>query len=698
LVFADENSETTKLMRIPKHLLTPPTTPLGALPAVTLALAAAGVLTSANAQLQTAGDLLVNVNATALPAGPLVSIPNTGTLGGVFEAIGGGDNNPLIAPINSGGTPGIRFGGDDYLQHVMSPGGAKINAPAGLVGPNPTSTVEVWVYNPVLDQEETVLSWGKRGGPDGSNKSLNFGFDSRWGAIGHWGAPDIGWDPCCNDGNYPPLTPTARQWHHLVWTYDGTTTRVYSDGVLRNSEALGLNTAADTPITIAAQLEADGVTVTGALRGSMTIARVRIHDEALTDAQVLNNYNVEAGEFTAGVGVPPAFGPVHRYSFDAPAGGAPNGTALVDSVGGANGSVVGDGATFTGTRATLPGGGSGLAPYLDLPNGMLSKRSQDNGGSGKLTLEGWVKVTGSQTWSRIFDIGSSQFAEVTGVGGGGEGTDYFTYTAQNNTDLVNRQLETRNVDPVGGTIGGGNFSHHTDTFNQDFHFAITWDEATGQQTIYENGVIVGGRNEGARLSGLNDVNVWLGRSQWNGDANMQGEFDEFRIYDRVPSTDEVRGSFVAGSGTAGAPQPCTVVQQPQSITVQETLTANFSVAAQGQTPYTFQWYKNGAPVVGAVSASYSFITAPADDNATFYCAITHAGGVLNSATATLDVTVDVTPPSLVGAAGGAGWGLDETHFGVRFSEAVNEADAENVDNYSSIPSKVAVAADYWSKA
>ncbi|HXG46860.1 MAG TPA: lamin tail domain-containing protein, partial [Methylomirabilota bacterium] len=92
-------------------------------------------------------------------------------------------------------------------------------------------------------------------------------------------------------------------WHHLVYTYDGGTTRVYADGVLANSESLGsiINTHANTSIQLAAQLEADGVTVTPTLRGSLYIAKVRIHDGVLSPSQVLHNYNLERGQFTGPV-------------------------------------------------------------------------------------------------------------------------------------------------------------------------------------------------------------------------------------------------------------------------------------------------------------------------------------------------------------------------------------------------------------
>ena len=64
------------------------------------------------AAIQVAETLLVNVDATSLPAGTAQSVPNTGSLGGVFAATGGGDTVPVIgrpAPTATSGTQGIRL-------------------------------------------------------------------------------------------------------------------------------------------------------------------------------------------------------------------------------------------------------------------------------------------------------------------------------------------------------------------------------------------------------------------------------------------------------------------------------------------------------------------------------------------------------------------------------------------------------------
>src|SRR5688572_33407904 len=124
---------------------------------------------SVHAQLEVSAPLLVDVDATGLAPGTLGSITNNGTLGGFFQARGGGSTVPNVVAVDGGGTVGILFDGGDYLQHVATIGGALVPAPAGLVGVNPTCTIEAWVLKGAIDRDECILAWGKRGGPDVSN-------------------------------------------------------------------------------------------------------------------------------------------------------------------------------------------------------------------------------------------------------------------------------------------------------------------------------------------------------------------------------------------------------------------------------------------------------------------------------------------------------------------------------------------------
>ncbi len=597
----------------------------GVLPAVTAALALLGFISPATAQLQLAGDLFVDVDATTLSEGPLSSIVNSGTLGGLFEARGGGTTVPAVTTIN--GVKAITFDGTDFMQLVGELGGAVTPPPDGLVGGNPSRTIEVWAYNPAIADEETLVSWGKRGGGDGSNMSFNYGSNGTWGAVGQWGSPDIGW---ANDGG----APAARAWHHLVYTYDGATQRVFSDGIMLNEEAVSLNTHPNTSIVLAAQLEGDGVTVTGGLRGSLSLAKVRIHNDALTAEQVKQNFDLEKTGFNnLPAPLPLSSAPIHRYSFNETAALDAAGLNFNDSVGTAHGTVRGAGTSFSGTRLALSGGSNADAGYGDLPNGLVSANSANNGGSGQITVEGWVKVTGNQTWSRVFDFGNTTAGEVTGPQAGiGPGLGSLFYTAQIGTDLDNHRTEVpgAGVNTPGGTTPG-----------QDFHFAITWDETTREVRTYENGVLQNTFTAPGAMSAINDVNAWLGRSQYD-DLNMQGEFDEFRIYDRVLTAREVAGNFGAGPEVVNLSEdPVSFVSQPNSVTNYESFRADFEAVATGAAPLTYQWYRDDVAIPGATGPSYSFVTSVADSGARIYSVAANTPNgvptVVTSVVATLTV-------------------------------------------------------------
>lgn len=617
------------------------------LSALTAGLLAAGILTNVHAQIQTAGALLVNVDATSFAAGALNSITNKGTLEGSYVPVG---NVPAVALV--GGTKAIQFDGSDALQ-LQDTTGTPILAPASITGTDPTFSIEVWALNPDLQGEETLVSWGHRGGPDGSNVSFNYGSDFRWGAMGHWGARDMGWN---NQGG----GPAANKWHHLVYTYDGGTQKVYSDGVFQNGEYLGpgaINTWADTFMLIGAQSDNNGTAIQPDLRFTGAIARVRVHDEVLTAAQILNNYNAEKTAFIDPTGTPvtppitPARlpnAPIHRYTFGNTAGDA-SGATIADSIGTANGVVQGAGATFSGSRLALAGGGSGTAAYVDLPNNLLSMNSTNNGGTGKFTIEAFYKVTGSQNWGRVFDFGSSGTVdgttEVLGPGGGADGRDYFMYSAQNGGDLNNRRLEIRNADQGDG--GQYTVDNPTATFNKDVHTVVTWDESTGKLFVYENGLRVSSLTVPIPMSEINDVDVWLGRSNWTGDSNAAIQYDDVRLYDYVITPEVALGNFTAGPDHLNnADFAPTFGNPPQSASVPQGLNATFSTDVYGSSPMTLQWYRDNVAIAGATNRSISITNVTINDSGSVFTV--KASNTVNgtpTTTTSAAATLTVLPPT-----------------------------------------------------
>lgn len=80
-----------------------------------------------------------------------------------------------------------------------------------------------------------------------------------------------------------------------------------------------------------------------------------------------------------------------------------------------------------------------------------------------------------------------------------------------------------------------------------------------------------------------------------------------------------------------------ITTQPISQTVSSGSRVIFSVVAAGTGPLNYQWYKNGAAVAGATSASYSFTATRTDNNASFYVKVRNEVGTINSNTVVLRV-------------------------------------------------------------
>ena len=92
------------------------------------------------------------------------------------------------------------------------------------------------------------------------------------------------------------------------------------------------------------------------------------------------------------------------------------------------------------------------------------------------------------------------------------------------------------------------------------------------------------------------------------------------------------------------PLPPIVTADPRDTTLKEGQSARFIVAATGTAPLGYQWQKNGSPLPGAVTASYT--TSPAvlnDDGAAFRCIVSNAAGADTSSPAILTVLQNSGP-------------------------------------------------------
>ncbi len=242
---------------------------------------------------------------------------------------------------------------------------------------------------------------------------------------------------------------------------------------------------------------------------------------------------------------------VHQWSFNNAAGAAPAGTTVTDSIGSADGTILGTGATFTGTGVSLPGGTSATSPaFVNLPNGLLSSHTA-------ITFEAWYTVDVIQNWARVWSFGSNWSGEDDGFTATSGARDSFMYAPHRGTSESNQEMSVRNLDPAtlgtGTSATGGSYyarANLTTTTGTRYHVVGVWESfQTGESriTLYRDGVQASTTVVPYVAADMNDINNWLGRSNHLTDAYLEGSIDEFRIYDHAMSAWEAALSHQLGS-------------------------------------------------------------------------------------------------------------------------------------------------------
>lgn len=251
---------------------------------------------------------------------------------------------------------------------------------------------------------------------------------------------------------------------------------------------------------------------------------------------------------------------IYRWCFTNAAASAPNNTTNYDLVSGAPAIVRGNGATYTGNALRIPGGTTGnasvasIAAYIDLPNHILS--SQTN-----ITIEVWATPRSVQNWGRILDFGRTTEAG-DGLGAAGEWTGLPGTAAPNNTsqsdglllsssigtDINQQRFETRH----NGTVYTVDTGLAT-TAGVQHHYAITFTDglgafgsAGGRWQWYRDGDIVEFLDVSNHLASIQDVNNWLGRSEWSADSLANADYAEVRISKVALNQWQVKANYLLG--------------------------------------------------------------------------------------------------------------------------------------------------------
>ena len=212
---------------------------------------------------------------------------------------------------------------------------------------------------------------------------------------------------------------------------------------------------------------------------------------------------------------------VHRYDFEG------SGTRVIDRVGGDDGFLEGG--------AELDGRGNavfdGEDDFAALPAGVVS--SLEGG-----TLLAWLTWNDSQCWQRVFDFGS----QMTGSNG----------ALESETSLFLAPEACGSGGPMSGSIelpGGERYPLDAPDplpSGRSAMAGVVVDPAAAVFRIVLDGDVIKQRAMPRVLSDIDDVNAWLGRSQYEVDRFLDARYEEFRIYSRPLTDAELSAIFAAG--------------------------------------------------------------------------------------------------------------------------------------------------------
>ena len=391
---------------------------------------------------------------------------------------------------------------------------------------------------------------------------------------------------------------------------------------------------------------------------NLSLNELRIHRRAISPAEVFSSYTAGPDPST-GPPEPPAPQPipVRLWDFNTPGPvNANEGTLLVDAATGEEAVVHGVDAELTGTHLLLPGTSNGQQPagsiagYLELPNGFVSSFES-------MTFEGWITPHSSENWQRIWDFGNCTATHGPGAlpgeivdndssPGGFQASDNLFLSLNNGGDLGSHRL--------GGKLnGGGETQDDTDLssvtdVDTEYHVVMTvQDLGTSGCEVrwYRDGILRGTVNLPFRLADLDDVNNWIGRSNWSGDSNSHLSINELRVYDRAITQQEINTSHDNGADHV-FPAPVAVDDQATIHAGQKVLVDVLANDSGGPLADTLEVVT--PPAAGTATLTEGGILfahdgGPDDELSCTYRAA-GIGGTSNTATVTISVTDQLRIP------------------------------------------------------
>ncbi len=404
--------------------------------------------------------------------------------GNANDSSGNGRNGTLVnGPTFVAGQIGQAVNLDGTNDHV--------SMPSGVVNGLTDFSIATWV------RLDTTSAW-RRLFDFGTGTTVNMFLTPQSGSNTVRFAITTGGGGAEQQINGTSALPTGT-WTHVAVTKSGNTGRLYVNGA-----QVGQNTA---------------MTLSPSSLGNTTqnwIGRSQYTGDPFLDGQVddfrIYNRALSAAEVQSLANPSGGTGPIAWYQFE--------GNANDSSGNGRNGTLV-NGPTFVAGQVGQAVNLDGTNDHVSLPAGIVNSLSN-------FSIATWVRLDTTSAWRRLFDFGTGTTVNMFLTPQSGSNTVRFAITTAGGG--AEQRINGTSALPTGAWI----------------HVAVTKSGNTG--ILYVNGVQVG-QNTSMTLSpsSLGNTNQnWIGRSQYAGDPFLDGQVDDFRIYNRALSVAEVQ-SLASGS-------------------------------------------------------------------------------------------------------------------------------------------------------
>jgi hypothetical protein len=576
----------------------------------------------------------------AVPAGDVAQ--NLGSAGAAVDGYYLGTSSHPIT--------GALVGSADTAAAFDATAGSVVNIPySAAMNPNGAFTVEAW-FNPGVEHAvgsgtlTCVISSGRFASP----RSGWLIYQSETG----WNFRMYNQNGTATSVNITgAVTPVAGIWHHVVAVYDGTTARVYVNGVQRVSgtptgfvpsaggsmfiggrsdSAFWWNGAADEVAVYATALTA--TEIDAHYQNGISATPAKPYNQLVLESAPVGYYRLGEAAYT-----PPTTLPVAK---NAASSGAANDGSWNP---GANALAEGPRSpSHSGFEVDNTAGGfNGLGGYVGTPANLNDLPA--------FTIMGWIK----------------RGTIHSGRGG---------YFGQNDLLELGDADNGSNIEAWINAYGT-NIKIPYPFRDNDWGFLAVVGDGT-KVTLYANGVAAGTLSGSVASYGSSTYNFNIGGG---GIFNAAGDYffgsiDEVALFNKALTEAQVQGVYFAANVAPFITKQPTAPARDVYVGNAVTLT----VTAAGTPPLAYQWRKGGADLPGKTATSLAFANITADDAGTYEVVVSNPYGSATSATVTLTVKpAETTPPTLQYATGNRMF----NSVRVWFSEPLDPVSAQNPANY-----------------